>query len=368
MKKWRQIPQNRLNYFFIKAQLIMNNKQRKSFIVGIFVILGIFLFILAIYLIGKKEYLFGSPMKVSAIFTDVKGLREGDKVRLSGIDIGTVSSLAFMKDNRVFIQMSIELEQAPYVKKDSKVTIASEGLMGSKVVLLIPGKTNSTSITENDTLVTIEQIDIDDIIQEVNKSSKNIAIVSEELISITKKINRGDGIFGKIFTDTTLTRNLDDATRNIAYITENLHDITNKVNLGQGIVGKLFTDTLLNSELGNVGHDMNEIADNIRQITDKINKGEGIFGRMFTDTSLTNNLFVTSQNLQTTSNSLSGLAQKLNNDSSALNLFIDDPNFADSLEIFLDRLNVGVIEVTDAADAVQRSGLIRLFSKKKKKN
>jgi phospholipid/cholesterol/gamma-HCH transport system substrate-binding protein len=71
----------------------MNNKQRRSYTVGIFVILGIFLFTIAIYLVGKKENVFGSPVKVSAIFKDVKGLRAGDNVRLSGIDIGTVSSL-----------------------------------------------------------------------------------------------------------------------------------------------------------------------------------------------------------------------------------------------------------------------------------
>ncbi len=345
----------------------MNNKQRKNLVVGVFTITGIFLFILAIYLIGKKEYLFGSPVKISAIFSDVKGLREGDKVRLSGIDIGTVNSLAFMKDNRVFVQLNIDQHHVTFLKKDSHVTIGSEGLMGSKVVMIIPGSTEADPVSEYDTLETIEQVDIDDILREVNKSSENIAIVSNELISISQKINRGDGIFGKIFTDTTLTTNLDDATRNISFITENLYELSQKVNQGKGIVGKLFADTLLTRELGNAGKDVDEIAKNLKEITDKINKGEGIFGRMFTDTSLTNNLFITSQNLQSTSKSLSSLADKLNNDSSALNMLIDDPSFADSLGILLERLNTGIIEVTEAADAVQRSGLIRLFSKKKEK-
>jgi len=331
------------------------------------VILGVFLLIFTIYLIGKKEYLFGSPTKISAIFKDVKGLREGDKVRLSGIDIGTVNSLSIMQDNRVYVLMSIEQEQAIFVKNDSRVTIASEGLMGSKVVMILPGKPDADPVSEFDTLLTIEQVDIDDIIQKINSSSDNIEIVTDELVSITQKINRGDGIFGKIFTDTSLTQNLDDATRNIAHITDNLYELTDKINQGEGIIGKIFADTSLSTEMGNAGMNMNEIANNLAEITDKINRGEGIFGRMFTDTSLTNNLYVTSENLQSTSVSLSGLAHKLNNDSSALNMLIDDPTFADSLVILMDRLNVGVIEVTEAADAVQRSGLIRLFSKKKKK-
>ncbi len=345
----------------------MNEKQRRSLIVGIFVTFGIIIFISAIYLVGKKEYLFGSPIKISAIFIDVKGVRAGDKVRLSGIEIGTVNSVAFLNDNRVLIQMSIDQQQVSHVKKDAHATIGSEGLMGSKVIMIIDGSLQSDPVAEFDTLVTVEQIDMDDILLEVNKSSKNIAIVSEELVQITQKINRGDGIFGKIFTDTTLTRNLDDATRNIAFITENLHFISEQVNRGEGIIGKLFADTILASGLGSAGQNINEIAVNFRDITEQVNKGEGVFGRLFTDTSLTNNLFATSENLKSTSNSLMKLTEKLSNDSSALSMFIDDPIFADSLELLIDRLNIGVIEATEAADAVQRSGLIKLFSKKKKK-
>ena len=345
----------------------MKNKQRRSLIVGVFVTVGLAIFILTIYIVGMKENIFGSPIKVSAIFEDVQGLREGDKVRLSGINIGNVSSLSFMEDNRVFVLMNLESDQAKYVSKDARVTIGSEGLMGSKAVMIIPGSAGSKKVTEFDTLHSVEQVSIDDILIEVNKSSENIAVISQELISITRKINRGDGIFGKIFTDSSLTMNLDNAARNISDITKNLYDLSDKVNRGQGIVGKLFADTMLTAGIGDAGRDMGEIATNIREITEQINKGEGIFGRMFTDTVLTNKLFHTSENLQTTSTSLMGLAEKLNSDSSALNLLINDPTFADSLKLFFDRLNSGVVEATDAADAIQRSGLIRLFSKKKDK-
>ncbi len=345
----------------------MKNRHRRNLLVGIFVTLGLAIFITGIYLIGKKENIFGSPIKVSAIFYDVQGLREGDKVRLSGIDIGTVSSLSFMTDNRVFIEMNIEQDKAIYIKEDSRATIGNEGLMGSKVVMIFPGTITAPSVIESDTIETIEQVDIDDIMTEVKKSSENITVVSNELITITQKINRGEGIFGKIFTDTSLTKNLDDAARNISYLTDNLYSLSERVSSGQGIVGKLFADTTLTSDLGATGRNIDEITQNLKNITEKINEGQGIFGRMFTDTSLTSNLFRTSENLQETSASLMGLTEKLNSDSSALNLFINDPTFADSLSILINRINTGVVEATEAADAIQRSGLIRLFSKKKEK-
>ena len=65
----------------------MKNRQRKNLLVGVFVTFGLAIFIFTIYFIGQKENLFGSPVRVSAIFEDVKGLREGNKVRLSGIGL-----------------------------------------------------------------------------------------------------------------------------------------------------------------------------------------------------------------------------------------------------------------------------------------
>jgi len=345
----------------------MKNKQRRSLTVGIFTTLALIIFIAAIYLVGMKENIFGSTITVSAIFEDVKGLREGDKVRLSGIDIGTVNTIWFLTDNRVIIQLNLEEEAVKFVRKDSRATIANDGLMGSKVVMILPGNILSKPVTESDTLETIEQIDIDDIMREVKKSSENIAVVSNELISITQKINRGDGIFGKIFTDNTFTQNLDATTKNITEITQNLIGISDKVNRGQGIMGKLFADTIITGTIDTAGQNFNQIAVNLMEITEQINEGQGVFGRLFTDTALTSNLYLSSKNMEVTTKNLMDLTAKLNNDSSALHLFINDEAFADSLQLMMFQLDEGIEEVSKAAESIQKSGLIRMFSKDKEK-
>ncbi len=344
----------------------MKERQRRNIIVGVFVILGILLFIIAIYLIGQKEYIFGSPAKISAIFNDVKGLKEGDKVRMSGIDIGTVSGLEFTGNNQVLVTISIDKEQFSHIHKDSKVIIGSQGLMGAKVVKVLPGDVLGGTLAENDTLETIEQVEIDDIIREVNSVSEDIGIVSSELASITRKINRGDGVFGKLFTDTSITTALDKTLLNFAKITENFNIISEKISRGEGVVGKLFADTTLSSDMNTAGQNIDQIASNLSEITTMINSGEGVFSKLFTDTTLTSNLYYTSKNLQTTTENLMVLTAALNNDSSALNLLINDPSFADSLEIMIERLNIGIIEATEAAEAIQRSGIIKIGGKKKK--
>ena len=341
----------------------MKNRHRKNLVVGLFVTLALVILITTIYLVGKKENLFGSTVTVSAIFEDVKGLRAGDKVRLSGIDIGTVSNLWFLSDNRVMIQMNLEEESVQYVRNDSRATIANEGLMGSKVVMIIPGGLTSGPVEPYDTLQTVEQADIDDIMGEVKRSSENITVVTSELITITQKINRGEGIFGKIFTDTVFSGNLSATSTNINRITENLDEISLKVSEGQGILGKLLTDTLITSQVDSASQNLNLVALNLMEITEKINQGQGVFGRLFTDTSLTQTVYRSSRNLEQVTRNLQNFTAELNNDSSALQLFISDPTFADSLQQMLYRLETGIEEATKAAESIQRSGLIRMFSK-----
>ena len=61
---------------------------------GIFVSLGIVVFILGIYFIGERQQLFRSTFRLSGVFKDVAGLQAGNNVRLSGINVGTVENIS----------------------------------------------------------------------------------------------------------------------------------------------------------------------------------------------------------------------------------------------------------------------------------
>jgi phospholipid/cholesterol/gamma-HCH transport system substrate-binding protein len=340
-------------------------QRKKAVTIGLFISLGLLIFIAGIYIVGKQQNMFGQTFKISAVFADIKGLKVGDKVLFSGIDIGTVSSIELYADTRVKTEFTIKKEVMGIIKKDSRVTIANEGLMGTKIIRILPGSDQSQPAEKDDILLSIEQVDIDDIIQKVNTSSENISMVSSNLIDITNKINRGDGIFGKIFTDTTVTRNIDRTSRNATLLSHNLVVISDKVNKGYGILGKVFTDTVFSRQLDTASHNLKLASGNFAEITAKVNAGEGIFGRLFTDTTLTHNLYLTSVNLERATRDLALFSQKLNDNENALSKLVADTAFADSLEIILTRLNACIVELTKASEAVQRSGMIRMFSKDK---
>jgi phospholipid/cholesterol/gamma-HCH transport system substrate-binding protein len=341
----------------------VKNKNKYFRRVGLLVIVSIAIFVAAIVIVGREQNFFRDTMRISTEFQDVKGLKEGNDVRFTGIEVGTVTDLIIISDTSVKVQLSIEKDVAPFIKRSSLASIGNEGLMGNKILIILPGTPDSPPIEQGDELKSIEPIEIDDIMKEIMSSSEKINVVSDNLIGITNKINRGDGIFGKIFTDTTFTRNLDRTSQNISRITGNLIDVSRKLNQGGGIIGKLFTDTVFSAQLDSTNAGLNQIAGNLVDITNKINQGEGIFGRLFTDTALTNNLYLTSKNLEETTGNLYQLTEKLNTRGNAISTLVADTTFADSLQLFMRRLNEAVIEATEASEAVQQSGLIRLFSK-----
>ena len=66
----------------------MSKKDSQKLRLGVFIILGTFLLMSAIYLIGDNKNIFSKTFTINTIFNNVNGLQEGNNVRYSGINIG----------------------------------------------------------------------------------------------------------------------------------------------------------------------------------------------------------------------------------------------------------------------------------------
>ncbi len=328
---------------------------------------GVVLFILIIYLIGSKQNMFSTNVKISTEFRNVVGLREGANVRFTGIDVGAVSKLTILTDSSVYVEMAIDRKVTPYIKKNSIATIGSQGLMGAKLIVLLPGSPDEKSIEPGDILPSVPPIEADDILREVKLSSERISVVSGNLIDITSKMNRGAGIFGKIFTDTAFASNL-------ARTSHNLRTLSDRISRGEGFLGTLLTDPSLAANLDSTAAYIAGISENLEGMTEKVNRGEGVLGKMFTDTAFTVNLYQASKNLNTSTRNLEKvtgnlivLTDRMNEGQGTFNKMLVDSAFADSLDVALGNLNATLIEVRKASEALQHSGMVRAFSRKSRR-
>ena len=98
------------------------NKNRKIG-VALFIILGVVLFIVAIFIIGSKENLFTPTFKLQAAFEKVNGLKTGASVRFNGINVGTVDNIEIYNGKSVVVRMTIEKKVQDFIKKDSKFQV-----------------------------------------------------------------------------------------------------------------------------------------------------------------------------------------------------------------------------------------------------
>ena len=85
----------------------MKNTDSQKLKLGLFVIIGTILFIIAVYLIGQKESMFKKTFTISAYFQNVNGLIKGNNVRYSGINIGNVNSIEMVNDSTIKVAMNI---------------------------------------------------------------------------------------------------------------------------------------------------------------------------------------------------------------------------------------------------------------------
>lgn len=175
---------------------------------GVFVSIGFVLFMIGIYFIGDQKKLFSTTFIINGIFKDVNGLKAGNNVRFSGINVGTIESIIIISDSSVRVDMSIEESARKFIKKDAVAIIGSEGLMGNKIMNITPGSHSQKMIENNDYITTAMPVNVDDILLKIKITADNAAIISNELAEILVKVNSGNGTIGRLLQDSTIAENI----------------------------------------------------------------------------------------------------------------------------------------------------------------
>jgi phospholipid/cholesterol/gamma-HCH transport system substrate-binding protein len=104
--------------------------------VGLFVILGITMTMVALYTLTDAAFFRGRYI-VSTVVPDAGGIRRGDPVQMLGVNIGRVHRFSFTERG---VEVSLELEGEYPVPTDSTVELTSNSLLGGMVAEVHPGK------------------------------------------------------------------------------------------------------------------------------------------------------------------------------------------------------------------------------------
>ncbi|TFH50168.1 MAG: MCE family protein [Bacteroidia bacterium] len=176
---------------------------------GLFIIGGLAIFFIAIFIIGKQDNLFDPVFKITTTFRNVSGLETGSNIRFSGINVGTVDNIRIVNDTTVRVDLLIKKSVHQFIKNDCEAGIGSSGIIGDRILIITQGSLDAPLVKEGQYIVSKEPVETDAIMESLMITSVNAAIVSFQLAEIMVNINSGHGTLGRLIQDTTIAENID---------------------------------------------------------------------------------------------------------------------------------------------------------------
>jgi phospholipid/cholesterol/gamma-HCH transport system substrate-binding protein len=288
----------------------MRKESGSNWKLGMFVIIGLVLFAATIYFVGKQKNLFGSTFHLIAHFKSAGGLKEGNNVRFSGIDVGSVNTIV-LTDTIVVVELMIRKEVQAFIKTDATASIGSDGLMGDKVLTINPGTTATAFVKDGDIILTKKPIDMDDIMASLKTNVDNAAIISTQLAEFTYKMNNGNGLLSKVMDDNAFANSLETTLTNLRGSSEQFSKFAVMMNNNKGAMATLMTDEVLAKNIKQTVANLQTSSDEFVSFSAKMNSSKGALSRLVTDEKVGNTLDKTLINLQ-------GATQKLDANMEAL--------------------------------------------------
>ncbi len=273
----------------------MEQKNNKKIAVALFIFSAFALFIAVIFVIGSRENLFTPTFSLKSEFETVIGLKNGSAVRFNGITVGKVDAIDIQATNKVMVIMTLEKSVQYFIKKDSKATVSSEGLVGNKVVEISPGTMGSPSVSDGETIVSVKPIEVQDIMADLKLSAEYASDITKDLSEITSRVNSGEGTLGQLVNNDTLYRSVDATFRNFEASTGQLNVVFSKISN---------TSDQITADIKKLSGEVNSITEDIGEIVRKINSSESVLGTLLTDTTFANNIKRVVQNADMTTKNL----------------------------------------------------------------
>ena len=284
---------------------------------GAFVLAGLTLLLISVFFIGSENNIFSRTFTVSAVFRNVEGLKAGDNVWLSGVKIGTVSDVNIVSEGKVVVNLALKHKQNQFIQTDAIASIGSDGLVGSKIVVIRPGKSNRT-VSETDTLSTISPTDSQDLMELAKDVGENTRTLTSDLRTIASRISDGQGIVGELLTDGTIAQeiraavlNLRTTGTNTARASAELQSLIHELRSGPGLLPMLISDTGYANTFQNalariekVSVNAGEVSKRLESLTSKIDDKNNAVGVLLADTVVAGQLKNTIENAEQASHKL----------------------------------------------------------------
>ena len=188
---------------------------------GAFIIATLAILAAGIFVIGNRQYLFTSTYRLKAQFSNVVGLDAGAEVRIGGVHSGSVRSIQLptKPTDKITVLMDLQHSTHDIVKQDSVAAIETEGLLGNEYISISFGSANASNVNDGDMIASQAPLVMADLIKKTDtildssqQAVQNTTAITANLLSISAKINSGQGTIGALVNDKKMYNDLDQTT------------------------------------------------------------------------------------------------------------------------------------------------------------
>jgi phospholipid/cholesterol/gamma-HCH transport system substrate-binding protein len=238
--------------------------------VGVFVVGGLLLFAIGLFMIGDRQMAFGRKFVVYTEFARIPGLEPGAIIRVSGAKAGTVKEI--LPPNRPSEKFRVRLELTetlrPLVRTDSVATIETEGLVGGTFLAVGTGSDRAERAPENSTIPSKEPFAITDLLQQMSDTVSKINTTIDDLkgdvqravVSIADTVENANDVIMSVQDDVKTMASAG------ARISNDAAEISDTIRSGKGTIGRLLNDDELYQRAASVAKSAEDIAANARQV------------------------------------------------------------------------------------------------------
>lgn len=242
---------------------------------GVFFTLSTVVLVGFLFVVGTNRRIFERAYELRLYLTNAQGLAKGSVVSLSGLEIGRVSELTFVRqDTAQVLQVSMTLSHRYHeqITKSSVATIRTLGVLGDKFVDISLGNPSEPPLPDESALQVAGEIDWAATFQRAIKMMDDVQVFLQNADETMSALNRGEGTFGMLLKD-------EEAADRLRETVANLSAITNELRSGDGTAGRLLSDPATFDKL-------DAILTRLDNLTAAADTGNGALARLLGDEEL----------------------------------------------------------------------------------
>jgi phospholipid/cholesterol/gamma-HCH transport system substrate-binding protein len=234
---------------------------------GAFVIGGLLLFGFGLFLIGNRRMLFSKSADYYTEFAQVNALEAGAKVRVGGMDAGEVVEILVPQGPRSKFRLKFRIVEKlfPVIRTDSVASIATDGLLGNKFLLIDIGTTGLAP--PGWALPSREPFEIGDLLTKIRETvtaiDKTVGEVKGDVADATKTVAESAKHVDQIIV--AAQDPIEKFTAATNKISEDAGAIVARVRAGEGTIGKLVNDDAVYNSVSRSAKEVEQALGNLRQ-------------------------------------------------------------------------------------------------------